>query len=54
MSAPLGLYFSFVLEKPVEWNWYAMMIAAFISFSVAIFWLQIELTKINRGQKQIL
>ena len=50
VSAPLGLYFSFVLEKPVEWNWYAMMIAAFISFSIAIFWVRIELTKINRGQ----
>ena len=50
VSAPLGLYFSFVLEKPVEWNWYAMMIAAFISFSIAIFWVQIELTKINRGK----
>ena len=50
VSAPLGLYFSFVLEKPVEWNWYAMMIAAFISFAIAIFWVRIELTKINRGQ----
>ena len=50
VSAPLGLYFSFVLEKPVEWNWYAMMIAASISFSIAIFWVRIELTKINRGQ----
>jgi len=50
VSAPLGLYFSFVLEKPVEWNWYAMMIAAFISFTIAIIWVQIELTKINKGQ----
>ena len=50
VSAPLGLYFSFVLEKPVEWNWYAMMIAAIISFMIAIFWVRIELTKINRGQ----
>ncbi len=50
VSAPLGLYFSIVLEKPVEWNWYAMMIAASISFSIAIFWVRIELTKINRGQ----
>ena len=50
VSAPLGLYFSFVLEKPVEWNWYAKMIAAFISFLIAIFWVRIELTKINRGQ----
>jgi len=50
VSAPLGLYFSFVLEKPVEWNWYAMMIDEFISFSIAIFGVRIELTKINRGQ----
>ena len=27
-----------------------MMIAAFISFSIAIFWVRIELTKINRGK----
>ncbi len=24
ISAPLALYFSFVLNKPVEWNWYAI------------------------------
>ena len=50
VSAPLGLYFSFVLEKPVEWNWYAMMIAAFISFSIAIFWVRSELTKVNKKE----
>ncbi|GIS55036.1 hypothetical protein Ct9H90mP29_20780 [bacterium] len=29
-----------------------MMIAAFISFLIAIFWVRIELTKINRGQNK--
>ena len=51
VSAPLGLYFSFVLEKPVEWNWYAMMIAAFISFAIAILWVRIELARINNEEK---
>ena len=53
VSAPLGLYFSFVLEKPVEWNWYAMMIAAFISFTIAILWVRVELIRINKGKRTL-
>ena len=53
VSAPLGLYFSFVLEKPVEWNWYAMMIAAFISFTIAILWVRIELIRINKEKRKL-
>jgi Na+-driven multidrug efflux pump len=49
ISAPLALYFSFVLGKPVEWNWYAMMIAAVISFIIALYWVRVELTRINKG-----
>ncbi len=48
ISAPLSLYFSFILEKPVEWNWYAMMIAAAISFTIAVCWVRFELKKINK------
>ena len=48
ISAPLSLYFSFILEKPVEWNWYAMMIAAGISFTIAVYWVRFELNKINK------
>jgi len=48
ISAPLSLYFSFILEKPVEWNWYAMMIAAAISFIIAVYWVRFELKKINK------
>lgn len=49
ISAPLALYFSFVLDKPVEWNWYAMMIAAATSFIIALWWVRIELARINKG-----
>ena len=50
VSAPLALYFTFVLDKPVEWNWYAMMISTGISFIIAVSWIRIEMNKINRLQ----
>ena len=48
ISAPLAIYFSFILQKPVEWNWYAMMVAAAVSFIIAIYWVRFELNKINK------
>ncbi len=50
VSAPLALYFTFVLDKPVEWNWYAMMISTGIAFIIAVSWIKIEMNKINRLQ----
>jgi len=47
IGAPLGLYFTFILNKPVEWNWYAMMISGMIAFTIAINWVRYELRKIN-------
>jgi len=51
ISAPLALYFSYVLNKPVEWNWYAIMISASISFVIAINWVRFELKKVNQLQE---
>ena len=51
VSAPLALYFSFVLDKPVEWNWYAMMISTGIAFIIAVSWIRIEMNKINQLQE---
>ena len=48
LSAPLAYYFSIILKKPVEWNWYAMIFAAFISFLIALYWVIRELKKINK------
>jgi len=47
ISAPLALYFSFVLNKSVEWNWYAMMISTSIAFTIAVTWVQVELKKLT-------
>ena len=51
ISAPLALYFSFVLNKPVEWNWNAIMISATIAFVIAINWVRFELKKVNQFQE---
>ena len=32
----------------MEWNWYAMMAAAAVSFVIAIYWVGFELNKINQ------
>jgi len=51
ISAPLALYFTFVLDKPVEWNWYAMMISTGVAFAIAVNWIRFELNKINKPQQ---
>ena len=54
ISAPLAIYFRFILEKPVEWNWYAMMVAAAVSFLIAIYWVRFELNKINQIHGEVI
>ena len=48
ISAPLALYFTFVLDKPVQWNWYAMMTGAGTAFLIAITWVRSEINNINK------
>ena len=54
ISAPLALYFSYYLNKPIQWNWYAIMISATIAFVIAVIWVKYELKKINRVKGQLL
>ena len=54
ISAPLALYFSYYLNKPIQWNWYAIMISATIAFIIAVIWVRYELKKINRIEGQLL
>jgi Na+-driven multidrug efflux pump len=51
ISAPLAVYFSSYLHKPVEWNWYAMMLGAVTAFLIAVNWMRIELKKINNYEE---
>jgi len=40
VSAPLAILFTIVLDKPVEYVWYAMMISTVVATMVAVLWLQ--------------
>jgi len=40
LSAPLALYFIMVLNKSIEWVWYAMIISTIVSVAISLIWLK--------------
>ncbi|MEE9466078.1 MAG: MATE family efflux transporter [Candidatus Neomarinimicrobiota bacterium] len=48
VSAPLALVFTYVLDKPVVWVWYAMLISVVVAASVAITWLAMILHRLEQ------
>ncbi|HIA84169.1 MAG TPA: MATE family efflux transporter [Candidatus Marinimicrobia bacterium] len=40
LSAPLALYFIMVLNKSIEWVWYAMIISTIVSVVISVIWLK--------------
>ncbi len=46
VSAPLALYFTLILHKPVNWVWYAMIIATIVAVAISIVWLKITFRKL--------
>ena len=40
LSAPLALYFTMVLNKSIEWVWYAMIISTIVSVAISLIWLK--------------
>ncbi len=45
VSVPLALIFNYILDKPIEWMWYAMMTSTVIATITAGFWLKYALRK---------
>lgn len=45
VSVPLALIFNYVLHKPIEWMWYAMIISTVIAVSTAALWLRFALKR---------
>jgi len=45
LSAPLALIFNYLMHKPIEWIWYAIMISTVVAVSTAAIWLRHELKK---------
>jgi len=47
VSAPLALIFSMVMNKPLEWIWYAMMFSTLVSATIALTWVWFTLKKLG-------
>ena len=45
LSAPLALIFNYILHKPIEWMWYAMIISTVIAVLTAALWLRFALKR---------
>jgi putative MATE family efflux protein len=47
VSAPLALFFTFVLGKPIEWVWYSMMSSSIFAVIIGLSWLRIAIRRIS-------
>ena len=45
VAGPLAYYFIYILDKPVEWMWYAMFISGIIATMISIIWLKLAFRK---------
>ncbi len=45
LAGPLAYYFTFVLDKPVEWIWYSMFVSGILATTISITWLTIAFKK---------
>jgi len=45
VSVPLAIIFNYILHKPIEWMWYAMMTSTVVATITAAFWLRYALRK---------
>ena len=45
VSVPLALFFNYILHKPIEWMWYAMMTSTVVATITAALWLKYALKK---------
>ena len=45
VSVPLALFFNYILQKPIEWMWYAMMTSTVVAVFTAVLWLRFALKR---------
>ena len=52
VAGPLAYYFTHVLNKPVEWIWYAMVISGIVATIISIVWLRLAFRKLLPASPQ--
>ena len=45
LAGPLAYFFTFVLDKPVEWIWYSMFISGIFATIISITWITVAFSK---------
>ena len=45
VARPLAYYFIYILNKPVEWMWYAMFISGIMATMISVIWLKVAFRK---------
>jgi putative MATE family efflux protein len=45
VAVPLALIFNYILNKPIEWMWYAMMVSTVVATITAALWLRYALKR---------
>ena len=46
VSTPLALYFTMILDKPIEWIWIAMVISSVVATIISIMWMKVAFQKL--------
>jgi putative MATE family efflux protein len=46
VSSPLALYFTMILDKPIEWIWIAMVISSVVATIISITWMKVAFRKL--------
>ena len=46
VAGPLSYYFTNILNKPIEWIWYAMVISGLMATMISIVWLRVAFRKL--------
>ena len=46
VAGPLAYYFTNILNKPIEWIWYAMVISGLMATIISIVWLGVAFRKL--------
>ncbi|MEA1882451.1 MAG: MATE family efflux transporter [Candidatus Marinimicrobia bacterium] len=46
VAGPLAYFFTRVMDKPVQWMWYAMVVSAIVATIISVVWLRSEFRKL--------
>lgn len=49
VAGPLAYYFTFILNKPVEWIWYSMIISGIFATIISITWITLAFKKLSNA-----